>query len=403
LLVGFSDELWSGVAVVAAPSLEQEQALDHRGYTLFVFVLPLLLSAALDAVLSLLCDWLPRQRLRALGLAGLSLGLVLVALAPTASGLSLGLALAGAASGLACSAAQADLIGRHDGNGEIALTRWAFFGGLGDLASPLVVASVFGLGGSYRGALVVIAALSAVQALAALRAPRTAPALAVPQSSEPEAAEPELPVWRALRAAAGQRRLWLWLIGSGLCTLLDEIVLAFASLRLSLDLGASDAVAASSGVVLSLGATLGAALTERLLPSVPARRLLLMSALACLCALAWVVAAPSAGWLTPALFLLGVSAAPHYPLLEARAYAELPGRPGLVRALAQVMVLIEVLAPAALGAIAQALGLAAALGALVLQPLAILGLLWITRQPRSPRHGSETARQTPERQPESSP
>ena len=382
--------------MVAAPSLEQEHELDHRGYTLFVFVLPLLLSAALDAMLSVLCDWLPRPRLRAFGLAGLSLGLVLVALAPSAGWLSCGLALAGAASGLSCSAAQADLIASQDG--DLALARWAFFGGLGDLASPLLVAAVLGLGGSYRGALVVIAAFSAVQALAALRAPAV-PAL---ETVEPEVVEPELSFTRALRTAAGQRRLWLWLIGSGLCTLLDEIVLALATLRLRLDLGESDAVAASCGVVLSLGGTLGAALTERLLPRVPARRLLLASALACPCALALVVASPSAGWLTPALFLLGVTAAPHYPLLEARAYAELPGRPGLVRALGQVTVLIDILAPAALGAIAQAFGLAAALAALVLQPLGVLALLWGTRR-RGPgsgsqrgraRHGHETARQT---------
>jgi MFS family permease len=377
LLVGFSDELWSGVAVVAAPSLEQEQALDHRGYALFVFVLPLLLAAALDAALSLLCDSLPRQRLRALGLAGLSLGLLLVAVAPSASWLSFGLALAGAASGLACSAAQVDLLARHAGDGELALARWAFFGSLGDVASPLLVTAVLGLGGSYRAALVVIAALCAAQALGALGVrPLAGPQ---PQAVDPEPGEAELPLWRALRAAAGQRRLWLWLIGSGLCTLLDEIVLALASLRLRLDLGESDALAASAGVVFSLGATLGAALTERLLPKLPARRLLLASALACVCALALVVLAPSACWLLPALFLLGITAAPHHPLLEARAYAELPGRPGLVRALSQVTALIEVLAPAVLGALAQACGLAAALAALVLQPLCVLALLWATR------------------------
>jgi len=378
--------------VVAAPSLEQEQALDHRGYALFVFVLPLLLAAALDAVLSLLCDWLPRQRLRALGLAGLSLGLLLVAVAPSAGWLSFGLALAGAASGLACSAAQLDLIASHAGDGDVALARWALFGGLGDVASPLLVAAVLGLGGSYRGALAVIAALSAVQALAALLEPPPH-AGAESETVESEAAEPDLPLGRALRAAAGQRRLWLWLIGSGLCTLLDEIVLALASLRLRLDLGESDALAASAGVVFSLGATLGALLTERLLPKLPARRLLLASALACVCALGLVVLAPSARWLLPALFLLGITAAPHYPLLEARAYAELPGRPGLVRALSQVTALIEVLAPAVLGAIAQAFGLAAALAALVLQPLCVLALLWATRRPgpgparRDRRHG----------------
>jgi len=386
LLVAFNDELWSGVAVVAAPSLEREQGLDHRSYALFVFALPLVLSAALDAALSLLCDWLPRQRLRAAGLLALSGSLGLVAIAPSTGWLSLGLALAGAASGLSCSAAQADLMARDPAAGDVALARWVLFGSLGDLASPLLVGAVLALGGSYRGALGVLAVFFAWQGCAALRAPGSLAAPASEPASEPES-ESEPSLRAALRAAIGQRRLWLWLIGTGLCTLLDEIVLALAALHMRLDLGASDALAASCGVALSLGATLGAALTERLLARVPARRLLHQSALTCVLALALVVAAPSPGWLTAALFLLGASAAPHYALLEARAYAELPGRPGLVRALSQIAVLIEVLAPAALGAIARAFGLAAALGCLVLQPLGVLAVLWATRRAPIGRHG----------------
>jgi len=401
--------------VVAAPSLEREQGLDHRGYALFVFALPLLLSALLDAALSLLCDWLPRQRLRAVGLGGLSLSLTLMALAPSLGWLTLGLALAGAASGLSCSAAQGELIASDPAAGDVALTRWVLFGGIGDLASPLLVGALLALGGSYRHALAVVAALFAWQTLSALRAAHQslASATAAPASaptsesesesrsepeptsesesesrSEPEPeSESEPSFGAALRAAIGQRRLWLWVLGSALCTLLDEIVLAFAALRMRLDLGASDALAASCGVAISLGATLGAMLTERLLASLPARRLLRDSALSCVLALGLVVAAPTSAWLMPALFLLGVTAAPHYALLEARAYAELPGRPGLVRALSQIAVVFEVLAPAALGAIARSFGLGAALGCLVLQPLGVLAVLWATRPGPTGRHG----------------
>ena len=33
------DELWSGVAVVAAPAIEAEQGMGHREYALLVFTL----------------------------------------------------------------------------------------------------------------------------------------------------------------------------------------------------------------------------------------------------------------------------------------------------------------------------------------------------------------------------
>ena len=73
-----------------------------------------------------------------------------------------------------------------------------------------------------------------------------------------------------------------------------------------------------------------------------------------------------------ALFLLGALAAPHYPLLKAAAYELAPRRAGAVNALTQAFVGIEILAPLALGALAQSHGLAAALAALALQPLAVL-------------------------------
>jgi ABC-type proline/glycine betaine transport system permease subunit len=275
---------------VAAPSVEREQGLDHRSSALFVFALPFVLSAALDAGLSLLCDWLPQRRLRAIGLAATSLALLLVAGAPSAFWLSCGLALAGAASGLACSAARAELLTRHPGAGDLALARRSLFGGIGDLASPLLVAAVLALGGSFRGALRVVAALLAVQALVAWRE-----AARAGSGSDPE--EGAEPLWSSLRAAAGQRRLWLWVLGAGLCTLLDEIVLAFAALRLRLELGGTDTAAASCGVAISLGATFGAWLTEQLLRRMRPRRVLLLAAAACLLALGLVVGAPSAAWL----------------------------------------------------------------------------------------------------------
>ena len=154
---------------MAAPSVEREQGLDHRSYALFVFALPFVLSALLDAGLSLLCDRLPRRRLRAIGLAGTSWALLLVAGAPSAFWLSCGLALAGAASGLACAAARAELLTGQRGAGDLALARWSLFGGIGDLASPLLVAAVLALGGSFRAALRVVAALLAMQALLAWR------------------------------------------------------------------------------------------------------------------------------------------------------------------------------------------------------------------------------------------
>lgn len=361
--------------MVAAPSVEHEHGLGHHGYALFVFALPLLLGAVLEAAASVLCDRLPPRRLLGYGLAALSASLGLCALAPGPALLALGLGLAGAASGVACAAAQTELVRRHAGDTDRALTRWVLFGSLGDLATPFVVALSFGLGGTYRSALGAVALVAAVQAAFALVAP--------PGAGPPAPEADDGPSFAlAWRSAARQRWLWLWLFGAGMCTLLDELVLALAMLRIRLDLGASDAAAAGCGVLLSLGSALGAALTDRWLQRVSSNTVLSASAFACVWAVTFVAFAPSPAWMTPALLLLGLCAAPHYALLQARAYAQLPERPGLVNALAQATVVLDLCAPAAVGVVAQRWGLAVALSSLALQPLIVLTLVWVSQRHR---------------------
>ena len=77
-----------------------------------------------------------------------------------------------------------------------------------------------------------------------------------------------------------------------------------------------------------------------------------------------------------ALIVLGAAAALHYPLSKARAYAAAPESPGLVNAMAQVFVIIDIAAPLAVGALADARGLSVALASLILQPLVVGILAW---------------------------
>jgi MFS transporter, FSR family, fosmidomycin resistance protein len=386
LAVALTDEFWSGVAVVAAPAVEDEHGLEHRGYALLVFAVPFLLSSLLEAGFALLSDRVPRRRLIALGLLGLAASLGLCAWAPSVALLALGLGCAGTASGVACGAAQAELVTHHPLGAERALTRWVLFGAIGDVLTPLVLAGVLALGGSYRAALWASALVIALQALLVLRSP---PTLA-PKGDDADDDEPHEPLWRALGAAARDRRLWLWCFGAALCTLLDEIVIALTTLHLERDLHLPVASAAGYATALSLGGVLGAFLSERALARVSSTRVLVVSALGCVLALGVVIASDTIEWIAPALVLLGVACAPQYALLLARAHAVVPGRPGIVNALSEVFVLVDILAPIALGAIADALGLELALGCLLLQPLGVLGLLLALRDRRArPRRSAE--------------
>src|SRR6185295_4129309 len=117
----------------------------------------------------LLSDRVERRRLLAGGLGVLSASLALCALSEHGWSLSLGLALAGAASGVACGAAQAEIVTARPEHAERALNRWAAFAAAGDVLAPLLVAAVAYGGGSHRVALALIAAVTGVHACSAWR------------------------------------------------------------------------------------------------------------------------------------------------------------------------------------------------------------------------------------------
>lgn len=395
--------------MVAAPEVEREQGIEHGGYALLVFALPLLGSAVLEAALALVSDRYPRRRVAALALLAMSLALVLCALAEAGPVLAIGLGLAGAASGVACAAAQAELVTTSPGGGARAMARWVLFGSLGDVSTPLLVALVLGSGGSYRGAFVAAAALALLQGgllagrgAAAGSGGEAATAGAGPSRElaldgeaahrpDPGAAEPPdpedadaAPLRVALREGLGNRALWRWLGAAGLCTFLDEILVAFAALHAERALGASSALAAACVTGASAGAVIGSWLTEHALGTRRPERVLVGSALGTLLALAAVVSAPSAFWLGVALVGLGAAAAPQYALTKALAYAASPGRPGVVNALAQVFVLVDIVGPLALGALADRFGVTVALGCLAVQPLGVFWLAVSARAGRAP-------------------
>lgn len=365
-VVGLYDELWSGVAVVAAPEVEELHRVDHTQYSLWIFAVPMLCSALLEAPIALASDRIPRRFVLAAGLAGLAASLGLCALATTPWLLGGALALAGAASGVACGAAQAELVTSFPGGAQPAMSRWVAYSAVGDALTPMFVAAAMWAGGTHRSALAAIAVLLAVQALLTL--------WIAPRGSVIEADEEErvLPLRAALGSAAREPRLWLFLFGASACTLLDELVVALAALRLHGDLGWSEAFVAAAMTGFSAGGIVGAVANERLLAHVSPRRLLTFAALASIASLTGFICASSAVWAAFALFLLGITATAHYPLVKAAAFEFAPGQPGVVNALAQIFVGVEVLVPLAVGAIASAYGLSAALAALALEPLVLL-------------------------------
>jgi len=374
-VIGAIDELWSGVAVVAAPEVEQLHDISHAGYTLWVFAVPILVASLIEAPIALVSDRMPRKLVLASSLGALSLSLLLAALAPTPWLLAGALALAGASSGVASGTAQAELVTRYPGGAAPAMTRWIAFSAAGDALTPLVIALVYGLGGTHRSVLALLAALLSIQALFTYWGARRAGAADSGNSEDahddddddPESAS--VPLRAALASAARNPKLWLFLFGAACCALLDEVVVALGALRLHNDLGWSEEHVAFAMTGLSSGAVIGAVVSERLLRHFSSRRLLLCAAAGSCVLLAAVICSSSAPVIASALFLLGVTCALHYPLVKAAAYELVPGQPGIVNALQQAFVGMDIALPLAVGAIASRFGLAVALASLSAEPL----------------------------------
>ena len=366
--------------------MEREQRVEHGGYALLVFVLPLLGAALLEAAIASLSDRHPRRRVVRVALFATAASLVLCALANQGALLALGLALAGAACGVACGAAQAELVAATPGDGARAMTRWVLLGGVGDVLTPLLVALILAIGGTYRAAFLAAAATALLHALLIPPRPPNSASDSDADSDLPDSDSDSVPLLPALRQALRNRQLWFWLLGASLCTFLDELVVALAALRAETELGATPAAAVVCVTGVSVGGVLGAWLTERLLGTLSSERVLLASASAALGSLLAVVLAPDVAWLCVALVALGASAAPQYALLKARAYAASPGHPGVVNALAQAFVVVDIAGPLALGVVADAHGVAVALAGLAVQPLGVLvvllGSAWRARRHR---------------------
>jgi MFS family permease len=364
-LVALVDELWSGVVVAGVDSVEHELGLSHTRYVALVFSLPLVVATFLESGASLLSEAWGRKGVTVAGQGALAALLLFVAWTHSPWGLAIGLALAGTASGIACGAAQGILVAANPANVDRGLVRWALFASVGDVLAPLVTASAIALGFSYRGAMAAVAVAVLCQCIASSRREDSSPSPADPD-------EPMEPLRAALAGAMRRPRLWLWLLAAATCTLLDEIVVALATIRVERDLGTSAALAAAVPVAFALGSVAGTRVSDRAIERVGARRVLVGSAALCGLSIALLVACRHPVALCFALGAVGLTCAPHHALAFARAYDAVPNRPGVVQACAQLFVVVDVVAPLALGWVADRFGSRAAIACLVAQPGVIL-------------------------------
>lgn len=281
--------------------------------------------------------------------------------------------LGGPASGVACSFAQAALVG-HERRARIAkaaeraASRWAFSGALGDVAAPLLLVVI---GSRWRTAYFIVATVAALLALLVLTH-RTETGASSDDEDDRDAPTPPF----TLRELLAARSVLLAALAATACTFLDEIVLGVGALYLD----DRFALAASPrGLVLgawTLSALAGTAALTKVIECVSTPRLLMISGGACGLALAAALRVDSPLAAAALLVIAAFFSSWHWPLCQALALAAAGERPLLAGAAGALWSPLELAAPFAIAAAAGALGASAAMALLVVQPVVVLIAGW---------------------------
>lgn len=368
LAVPFVDELASGVAPASAPEIAHDLALPGGwvagGIVTAFYGLALLETPLLAWSERVSARWFSTGSLAVLALATLG-----AALAGSPLTLALALAAYGPASGCALSIAEGVLVESRPAERERTMARVTLAAAIGDLSVPLVIAGLAAAGIGWRGALVVAGMVAAVLAVSHAASPGLD--RAVPTDDEDEDEAPT--IVEALRTALGTRALLGWSLAGTLGGLLDEVLVAFVAVHLAPLPSLARSIALAAWIA---GGIAGLAWLERRIDRISSRRVLFAGGGICALALG-ALAGTRDPWLAPALLaVVGATSATFHPLLKARAYASLPGRPALVNAVASALVPLDAAAPLVIGVVAASLGSAAAVLVLAAAPCGIAWAAW---------------------------
>lgn len=382
------DELASGIPYASAAQIETAFDLSYTATALLMFVVPGAIAMVVEPFVFLLADRYPRALFLRVGVSLMAISLGAIALAPNAIVLSLSIAVFWIAIGSSVSLAQATLVDRYPDARGRTMARWTLLSSTGDFLVPLVIGGVSLAGHGWRIAHVVVAIAIALFAVLLWR-------LDIPASLGSSSADSadggdgeSLGLLATLRDALTDRVLMAWLFGVALCDLLDEILVVFATIHVRDQLGGGTAWQSAMILAMTIGGGVGLVALDRLLVARSERSLLLASSIGCAIAfLIWVFAPVL--WLSVALMaVVGMFAAPLYPLAAAQAYARRPDASGSVLAAQSLFTPLGLALPFLVGVIADRAGTYVALLVLVAQPVGLVALVTLGGARTSPARGA---------------
>lgn len=359
------DELIYGIYGAALPLLKSDLALTYTQVGLLATI-PGLVSIALEPFIGILGDTRWRRALVRGGIIATTFGLALAAFGQTFAVILAAFTLLYVASGAYVNLAQATLMDTNPARTEHAMARWTLVGSIGVTVAPILATVAFGMGYGWRGLYLAFAGAAGVYVALIWRVRFDAHEGA----AESEFAPGEL--LRALFAAFRKRELLRWVLLTELADLMLDKLYEVTGLYFHDVVGVDFTQAAFASAVFTITGLVGNLLLIPLLERVNGLRVLRLSSFVVAALYAAFLIIPDVGAKYGLIGVVSFCTAGWFAILRGRTYAALPGQSGMVVAITAFANISILLTPTILGAIADAVGLQAAMWLLILGPLALI-------------------------------
>jgi FSR family fosmidomycin resistance protein-like MFS transporter len=368
LIIEFLDELVFGVGEVAWPLLRDDLHLTYTQIGLLLS-LPGIIASFIEPFIGVLGDVWRRRVLIIGGCLVFTLSLFLTSISTSFLILLISFVLFNPSSGAFVNLSQANLMDSDPDRHEQNMARWTFAGSAGVLTGPLLLGLLVYLGLGWRGTYALLASISALCLLAALRY------LPPDQVSTPSFPSMKIVFdgFRLAFSALKRKEVWRWLLLLEFADLMMDVLFSFLALYF-VDVGRVTETQAGIAVISWLAMGL---ITDFLFIPVVDRqkdtiKFLRRTAFVELIAFAGFLLIP--GFIPKLIFVIFVNLfnTGWYSILQGRLYSSLPGQSASIMAIGAVTTPIAKVFPLAIGFLADRFGLGTAMWLLILGPIALL-------------------------------
>lgn len=367
LLIEFIDELVFGVGETAWPLIRDDLNLTYTQIGLLLSI-PGIIAAFIEPFIGILGDvW--RRRLLILGGGVLfTISLFITSTSNSFLILLFSFILFFPSSGAYVSLSQANLMDSDESRHEQNMARWTFAGSLGVVTGPLLLGLFVYLGLGWRGTYALLASLSALSLIVAIRF------LPADKKNTPFPSFREVfDGFKAAFQALKRKEVWRWLLLLEFADLMLDVLFSFLALYF---VDVAHVNETQAGIAVMVWLAMGLITDFLFIPYVDKQKdtIQFLRRTAILNAITFIAFMLVPGFIPKIILVILVNLfnTGWYPILQGRLYSNLPGQSASLMAIGAVTTPLAKALPLLIGILADQFGLNNAMWILLLGPIALL-------------------------------